>query len=200
MQDDLTPLRQRGETLETRLNQHSTTANRPPSSDHPSKKPRQRSAPATPRKAGGQPGPAGHRQVLLPPPAVHEIRPERCAGGHTACAGTTPYYTHQVIELPPIAMNVTRFVLHQGWCTACGTYHTAQLPPEHAPGYGPRFSALRGAIAGIEGTSRRTLQGFGASVLGVGSSARLGGGNGHARKACKHFLPTGCKDDVPLLI
>jgi hypothetical protein len=29
---------------------------------------------------------------------------------------TTPYHTHQVIELPAIAMEVTHWVLHQGWC------------------------------------------------------------------------------------
>ena len=167
LQDDLTQLRARVATLEARLQQNSTTSHRPPSSDPPSKKPRQRSAQAPPRKAGGKPGHAGHGQVLLPPLAVHEIRPERCACGHTAFAGTTPYYRHQVIELPPIAMDVTHFVLHQGWCTACGTWNTAQVPSAHASGYGPRFSALLGEIAGIQGTSRRTLQGFCASVLGV---------------------------------
>ena len=63
-------------------------------------------------------------------------------------------------------MDVTHFVLPQGWCTACGTWNTAQIPPEHVTGYGPRCSALLGEIAGIQGTSRRTLQGFCASVLG----------------------------------
>src|SRR5574341_1285230 len=106
MQDDLTPLRARVETLEDRLHQNSTTSHRPPSSDSPSKKPRQRSASATPRKAGGKPGHAGHRQAFLPPTAVHEIRPARCACGNTTFAVTTPYYTHQVIELPPIEIDV----------------------------------------------------------------------------------------------
>lgn len=167
VQHDLVELRQRVETLETRLHQNSTTSHRPPSSDSPYKKPRQRSAQATSGKAGGKAGHAGHRQVLLPPTTVHELTPARCACGHPTFAGTTPYYTHQVIELPPIAMDVTHFVLHQGWCTACGTWNTAQVPPEHVTGYGLRFSALLGEIAGIQGTSRRTLQGFCASVLGV---------------------------------
>ena len=100
------------------------------------------------RKAGGKPGHPGHRQVLLPPTAVQELRPERCACGHTTFALTTPYHTHQVIELPPIAMEVTHWVLHQGWCPACGRWSKAQVPAEHATGYGPRFSALMGEVAG----------------------------------------------------
>ena len=167
MQDDLTQLRARVETLAARLHQNSTTSHRPPSSDSPYKKPRQRSASATPRKAGGQPGHAGHRQALLPPTAVHALQPERCACGNTVFAVTTPYYTHQVIELPPMEMDVRHLVLHQGWCTVCGTLNQAQVPPEHATGYGPRFTALIGEIAGTHGTSRRIIQHFCASVLQV---------------------------------
>src|SRR5262245_66451059 len=62
LHDELTQLRARGEALEARLQQNSTTSHRPPSLDHPYKKPRQRSLSATPRKAGGKPGHRGHRQ------------------------------------------------------------------------------------------------------------------------------------------
>jgi transposase len=160
-------LRERVAALEARLQQDSTTSHRPPSSDNPYKKRRQRSTPATAHKAGGKPGHAGHRQVLLPPTAVHELYPERCACGHTAFAMATPYQTHQVLELPPIAMEVTHWVLHQGCCLACGAWSKAQLPPEHATGYGPRFSALIGELAGTYGNGRRMVQTFCASVLQV---------------------------------
>ena len=79
----------------------------------------------------------------------------------------TPYQTHQVLELPPIAMEVTHWVLHQGCCLACGAWSKAQLPPEHATGYGPRFSALIGELAGTYGNGRRMVQTFCASVLQV---------------------------------
>src|SRR5262244_3221874 len=72
LHDELTQLRERVEALEARLQQNSTTSHRPPSSDNPYKKPRQRSTSATPGKAGGQPGHAGHRQVLLSPTAVYD--------------------------------------------------------------------------------------------------------------------------------
>src|SRR6266851_9211469 len=167
LRNEVAQLQDRMEILEARLTQNSTTSSRPPSSDSPYKKPRLRTAAATPCKACGKPGHQGHRQVLLPPTTVRELTPERCACGTTTFALTTPYQTHQVIELPPIAMDVTHWVLHQGWCVGCGTWSKAPLPPEHATGYGPRFSALMGEVAGTYGNGRRMVQTFCASVLQV---------------------------------
>jgi transposase len=167
LRDEVARLQNRVETLETRLQQNSTTSSRPPSSDSPYKKPRRRTASTTPRKAGGQPGHQGHRQVLLAPTSVQEVRPAQCACGNTTLALTTPYYTHQMIELPPIAMEVTHWVLHQSWCPACGCWTQAHVPPDHASGYGPRFSALVGELAGTYGNGRRMVQTFCASVLQV---------------------------------
>ena len=165
--DELLQLRTRVEALEARLQQNSTTSHRPPSSDSPYKKPRQRTTATTPRKAGGKLGHSGHRQVLLPPTTVQELRPERCACGNTTFALTTPYHTHQVLELPPMALAVTHWVLHQGWCLDCGRWCKAHVPAEHATGYGPRFSALMSEIAGTYGNGRRVVQTFCASVLQV---------------------------------
>jgi transposase len=78
-----------------------------------------------------------------------------------------PYYTHQVLELPPIRIDVTHWVLYQGWCGDCGRWTKAQVPAEHAMGYGPRFSALMGELAGTYGNGRRMVQTFCASVLQV---------------------------------
>src|SRR5262249_37210565 len=167
LRDEVAQLQNRVETLETRLQQNSTTSSRPPSSDSPYKKPRLRTTAATPRKAGGKPGHPGHHQVLFPPTTVQELRPERCTCGNTTFALTTPYHTHQVLELPPIAMQVTHWILHQGWCPACGHWSKAQVPAEHATGYGPRFSALMGELAGTYGNGRRMVQTFCALVLQV---------------------------------
>src|SRR5262249_54593251 len=167
LQDELTRLREHMEALEARLKANSTTSHRPSSSDSPYKKPRSRTMASTPRKAGGKPGHAGHRQVLLPPTVVHDLRPERCPCGNTTFAAMRPYYTHQVLELPPIELEVRHFVLHQGWCTVCGTEHKVHVPPEHATGYGPRFSALMGEVAGTYGNGRRMVQTLCASVFGV---------------------------------
>jgi transposase len=64
-------------------------------------------------------------------------------------------------------MEVTHWVLHQGWCVDCGRWTKAQVPAEHATGYGPRFSALMGELAGTYGNGRRIVQTFCASVLQV---------------------------------
>ena len=167
LRDEVKQLHDSVETLEARLQQNSTTSSRPPSSDSPYKKPRLRTTAATPRKAGGKPGHPGHHQVLLPPTTVREVRPERCACGNTTLTLLRPYHMHQVIELPPITMEVTHWVLHQGWCVHCGCWTKAQVPPEHAMGYGPRFSALMGELAGTYGNGRRMVQTFCASVLRV---------------------------------
>ena len=173
LRDEVAQLHDRVETLEARLAQNSTTSSRPPSSDAPFKKPRRHTTSTTPRKAGGKPGHPGQRQVLLPPTTVKELRPERCTCGSTTFTLTTPYHTHQVLELPPIAMEVTHWVLHQGWCQACRRWSRAHIPAEHTSGYGPRFSALMGELAGTYGNGRRIVQAFCASVLGVPIS--LGG-------------------------
>jgi transposase len=87
--------------------------------------------------------------------------------GNTPFALTTPYHTHQVLELPPIALEVTHGVLHRGWCPDCGRWSKAQVPAEHATGYGPRLSALMSELAGAYGNGRRMVQTLCASVLQV---------------------------------
>src|SRR5256885_2706534 len=104
LRNEVAQLHDRVEILEARLTQNSTTSSRPPSSDSPYKKPRLHTTTTTPRKAGGKPGHRGHRQVLLPPTTVHELRPERCPCGNTTFALTKPYHTHQVIVLPSITI------------------------------------------------------------------------------------------------
>jgi transposase len=58
-------------------------------------------------------------------------------------------------------------VLHQGWCQVCGRWSQAHVPAEQVSGYGPRFSALMGELAGAYGNGRRMVQTFCASVLHV---------------------------------
>jgi transposase len=91
VRDALDQLQDRVETLKARLKQNSTTSSQPPSADSPYKKPRRRPTSATPRKAGGKPGHHGHRQVLLAPTSVLELKPELCECGNTEFALTSPY-------------------------------------------------------------------------------------------------------------
>ena len=64
-------------------------------------------------------------------------------------------------------MDVTHWVLHQGWCPECGRWNKAQVPTAHTTGYGPRFSAFMGEVAGTYGIGRRMVQTLCASVLQI---------------------------------
>jgi transposase len=72
-----------------------------------------------------------------------------------------------MIELPPIEMQITHFELHQGYCLGCGRLLKAEVPSACGTGYGPRLSALIGALSGMHGTSRRLVQDFCHSVLHI---------------------------------
>jgi len=168
LQHEMGQLQDQVESLAARLNQDSTNSSRPPSSDSPYKKPRRRTgASPRPRKGGGKPGHAGHRQVLLAPTSVEDMLPEVCACGSGEFGLVSPYYTHQVLELPRIEMEVSHWVLHQGQCVACGRWCKACAPAAHTTGYGPRLSALMAELAGTYGNGRRMVQTFCSSVLGV---------------------------------
>jgi transposase len=151
--------------LEARLSQHSYNSDRPPSSDPPFvRQPSSSTAKGTP---GAKPGHAGHRQAVLSPTAVIEVKPRLCASGQRDFAQTTPYYTHQVLELPDIQMHVTDVVLHEARCPHCARVLKAPLPKEYRYGYGPRLTALIGELSGPQRDSHSAVQEFCMSILGV---------------------------------
>jgi len=148
--------------LQGRVNQTSKTSSKPPSSDSPFKKPERGGASG---KRGGRKGHPGSGPVLLAPTAVQVVHPTACPCGASGLVTSVPYHTHQMIELPPIEMQITHFELHQGHCLGCGRLLKAEVPSEFRTGYGPRLSALIGELSGMHGTSRRLIQDFCHSVL-----------------------------------
>lgn len=162
--EQITVLTKRVEELEAKLNRDSSNSHKPPSSDQSFKKKTEKTGKS---KAGAKKGHKGHRQALLDPTEVRELRPETCSRcGSTDFGEIFPYYTHQVIELPEISPDVTHFVLHKGRCSRCGKTGKAVVPQEHRSGFGPRMSALICEMAGSQGDSRSTIQDFCSSVLG----------------------------------
>jgi transposase len=117
--------------------------------------------------AGPEPADLGTGPTLLSPTEVHFVEPAPCACGHGQFVSLAPYDTHQVIELPQIEMEINHFVLQQGECAGCGRLLKAQVPSAHQAGYGPRFTALIGELAGMHRTSRRLMQDFCHSVLNI---------------------------------
>jgi transposase len=98
---------------------------------------------------------------------VIEVKPGPCACGQPEFSATTPFYTHQVVELPEIQMAVTHVVLHETRCPRCGHLLKAELPAQYRYGYGPRLTALIGELSGPQRDSRSLVQEFCTSVLGV---------------------------------
>jgi len=164
-------LEKRIEQLEAKLNRNSRNSDQPPSTDDPFRK----SAPEETkgrekgqRRQGGQKGHPGHKQKLLAPTKVIALKPGACVCGHTHLPSRRmePFYTHQMIELPDLKMEVTHLVLHKTKCPQCGRTVKAALPPASRFGYGPRLSALIAEMSGSMGASRETVQNFCFSVLG----------------------------------
>jgi transposase len=118
--------------LEARVQQRSSNADRPPSSDPPYEK-RPTSA-GTQGRPGARPGHPGQHQALLAPTEVIEVMPGRCACGQREFSPTTPYSTHQVIELPEIRMAVTHVVWHEMRCPRCGRLRKAERPMPYRDG------------------------------------------------------------------
>ena len=57
--------------------------------------------------------------------------------------------------------------MHQGRCSGCGRLRGARLPKAQQTGYGPRLTALIGELSALHRISRRGVQDFCRSVLGV---------------------------------
>jgi transposase len=149
-------LQQPGDTLQGRATKTSQTSSKPPASDSPfakPKRPRRQSS----GKRGGPKGHPGKGPLLLTPPEVPLIEPGPWACGHGALVSLAPYYTHQGIAWPAIAMDLQHFIWQQGTCRGWGRTRKAPLPCAHQAGYGPRLPALIGALAGMPRTSRRLI-------------------------------------------
>ena len=154
------------EKLEIQTQKDSTNSSKPPSSDSPFKRP-ERKRPKSKRAKGGQKGHKAHQQQTLEPTRVVELLPERCTCGcdDFSSRPLQPFHTHQHIELPPIQLDITRYVLNKCKCPRCGKTVKAVLPPEAQTGYGPRLSAFIAELSGIKAMSRADVQSLCASVL-----------------------------------
>jgi transposase len=166
LRQQIKALEKQVETLQGQVGKTSQTSSKPPSSDSPFNKPKRNRRPSS-GKRGGQKGHRGKGPTLLSPTGVHLSEPGPCACGHGELVSLAPYYTHQVIELPPIEMSIEHFILQQGTCSGCGRTLKAQIPRASQTGYGPRLTALVGQLAGMHRSSRRLIQDFCHSVLNV---------------------------------
>jgi transposase len=159
-------LQERVRELEARLGQTSSNTSRPPSSDPPQAPPRPK-APPSGRKRGGQPGHRGACRALLPVEQVDEIVavvPERCRHcgqpfPETPARRRARAWRHQVVELLPLAVQVTEYQMAVRRCLECGQRTRAELPPgvPRRP-FGGRLTAVIALLSGRYRLSRREVR------------------------------------------
>jgi transposase len=148
-QAELAVLNARIAALEARLDKDSHNSHKPPSSDPPGKK---RKHPKSLRRRSGkaQGGQVGHEgqtlRLVAKPDHIEEHAPAVCAGcGHALPSNSTVYVERrQVVELPPLHVEVTEHRVQHRHCPHCqqttaGEFPAAVTQPAQ---YGPRLRAL----------------------------------------------------------
>lgn len=156
--------------LKARLGVNPSNSSKPPSTNPPWVKPPSKKKPSG-KKAGGQPGHKGKARtpeaqervdhtIIVPPCTCKHCETELGEG-----APSKPGWTHQVVEVPPIQIVTTNWVMQSWQCAACGEWTKAKLPPGVPVGVaGPNLQALVAYITGQLRVSRRYLQGFLAAI------------------------------------
>ena len=152
--------------LEAKLKRDSSNSSRPPSSDSPYEKGKERrkkkgkKGKGPKRKPGGQPGHEGHQRDLLDESEVDHIEdhfPAACDD----CDHELPQVPdeaprrEQKWDLPPIRPEVTEYRFHSVTCPHCGT-RTKAKPGSDIPqgAFGPRLEAT---VAYLRGSARLSL-------------------------------------------
>jgi transposase len=147
VEHQITTLQSRVRELEARLHQDSHNSHKPPSSDGLKKKPAPQSLrQKTGRKQGGQKGHPGKTLTFSDTPDVRIPHiPTHCQGCGLPLesAQVVAEQRRQVVDLPPLALEVTEHVAQSRRC-ACGVTTTAAFPPQASEPiqYGPRLKAL----------------------------------------------------------
>ena len=117
--------------LAARLGANSSNSSRPPSQDGPGAKPKSLRK-RTGRRPGGQPGREGATlEMVADPGVVEEVRPDSCGGCGRHLGKRLPSLgaeRRQVFDLPPLALEVTEYRLHEVECPGCRLVTKAQAP------------------------------------------------------------------------
>lgn len=168
-------LERRLAALEARLNTTASNSSTPPSANPLGAKPpvvKKKSK----RKRGAQPGHPPHLKELLPADRITKtevVVPTVCEGCQAALptvAGPSdpPPKRFQVVELPPIAVDVVEYQAHARTCLCCGRVTAAAIPAAiRAHGVGPRLTATLSYFSGCHGVSKRGVEEIAESVFGA---------------------------------
>jgi transposase len=131
--------------LENQINTNSRNSGKPPSSDGLARTKSQRKKSG--KKSGAQKGHPGHTLEMVPIPdkvKVHKV--EQCCQCGVCLAGQKPESVErrQVVDMPPLKLEVTEHRAEQKTCPHCGAFNKASFPVEvtQPVQYGPAVKAL----------------------------------------------------------
>ena len=147
-QERLAALSAQVKALSDRLATDSHNSSKPPSTDEPGAKPHPQSQRVRQgRKPGGQPGHAGHTLRLVEKPDVVEVHsPGACGacGQSLASVPASAWERRQVVDLPPVRVQIVEHQVATKTCPGCGTRTGGAFPAGvTAPvQYGPGVSAI----------------------------------------------------------
>ena len=172
---EIAELKRRLAAVEARLNTNAGNSSTPPSANPIGAKP-----PVVKKKSelkrGGQPGHPPHLKQLLPPERVTRTEafvPVTCECCGAAVAGVRgpadPEPTRfQVVELPPIAVEVIEYQAHGRTCRKCGHLTRVTIPAEiRAHSVGPHFTGTLSYFSGCHGVSKRGIEEIAENVFGA---------------------------------
>ncbi len=159
------------ENLQEKINCNSKNSSIPPSTEifkPETKKPKKRKK----RNRGGQKGHLGYSRELYPESQCKNVenhKPEtcKCCGDKLSGTDDNPY-RHQIVEIPPIELEIVEHRLHQLECNHCGAKTRAKLP-ENIPesGYGATVVALVSVMSGVYRHSHRMVVSAMSDFFGV---------------------------------
>lgn len=157
--------------LKEQLQQNSQNSSRPPSTDGPQVK---RTPPRAPsgRKRGAQLGHPRYERSMVPLAQVTEViacKPPQCRRCGEALRGSDPQpLRHQVVEVPPVVVEVTEYQLHRLVCEQCGVSTCGTVPAGVALSRaGSRLSSIVALCTGAYRLSKRMTARFCSEVLGA---------------------------------
>jgi len=178
-------LKRRLAAVEAKLNTNSGNSSTPPSANPLGAKPAVAKKKSK-RKRGGQPGHPPHLKRLLPPERVtrtEPIVPAACEGCGAALSskagpGDPEPQRFQVVELPPIVVDVTEYQAHGRTCRGCGHLTQATIPAEvRAHSVGPRLTATLRISADVTASASGGVEEIAESVfaapIALGTVANL---------------------------
>ena len=173
---------QPNEKISEKVNQNSQNSNKPPTSDPLNVEIRKKKKKLGGKKRGGQVGHKGYSRFLYPVEDCQEIiehYPEncKCCGEKLKGIDLNPY-RHQIVEIPPIVLEIVEHRLYERVCENCGQKTRAVLPAEVGrSGYGERVVALVSLMSGMYHHSHRrvvsALSDYFGLKIGLGTVNRL---------------------------